>query len=229
MAETRETGAALHPNDLPPTDRTAVTRHPERGSRDRQLVYRILDEGLVAHVGLVWEGSPLVVPMGYGRQGDRLILHGSVNSRLLQALGDGVDACVTVTLLDGLVLARSTFHHSMNYRSVVAFGRARRIEGDVARRQALDALVEHLVPGRSHDARGPSTGEMMATEILEFPITEASAKVREGPPIDAAGDLALPVWAGVVPLAVAPGDPIAAPDLVADIPPPDYARSYRRP
>ena len=215
------TDPAIHP-----TRNTRVGRHPERASYDRSVIHAILDEGLVAHVGFVVHGRPVVLPMGYGRLGDRLILHGSAVSRMLRTLTDGVEACVTVTLLDGLVLARSTFHHSMNYRSVALFGRARVVEGDVARREALDALVEHLVPGRTRDARPPSPAEMEATEVLELPIDEASAKIRTGPPVDASGDLGLDVWAGVVPLRQVAGPPEPAPD--ADAPVPDYVTGYSR-
>jgi uncharacterized protein len=183
--------------DASRTDRARVRRHPERGSVDRRLVHAILDEGLVAHVGLVADGQPLVIPMSYGRAGDRLILHGAVPSRLMQTLAAGVPACVTVTLLDGLVLARSAFSHSMNYRSVVCFGRARPVEAADAKRRALDTLVEHLVPGRTRDARAPNARELSATAVLDFEIEEASAKVRSGPPRESAEDLPLPVWAGV--------------------------------
>ncbi len=209
--------------------RTTVRRLPKRGHYDRETIYSILDEGLVCHVGFAVDGHPYVIPMNYARDGDRLILHGSVASRLLGHLAEGFEACVTVTLLDGLVLARSTFHHSMNYRSVVAFGRARPIRDEVLKNRALDALVEHLVPGRSADARRPDDKELAATEVLEFPLDETSAKIRTGPPGDNDEDLALDVWAGVIPLPTEPGAPVPAPDLRAGIPTPGYVDRYRRP
>jgi nitroimidazol reductase NimA-like FMN-containing flavoprotein (pyridoxamine 5'-phosphate oxidase superfamily) len=211
------------------TERTRLTRHGERASYDRELVYGILDEGLICHVGFAVDGQSYVIPMGYARMGDRLILHGSVASRLMQALADGVEACVTVTLLDGLVLARSSFSHSMNYRSVVALGRATVLTLESEKREALDALVEHLVPGRLADLRESTVQEVAATAVLEFPLGEVSAKVRSGPPKDAEGDLGLPVWAGVIPLRLTPlqpePDPLQSPETQA----PDYATSYRRP
>lgn len=211
------------------TDRARVRRHPERGSLDRLLVHAILDEGFVAHVGFAADAQPFVIPMAYGRAGDRLILHGAAPSRLMDALAAGVQACVTVTLVDGLVLARSTFSHSMNYRSVVCFGRAHRLEADDEKRRALDALVEHLIPGRSREARGPNARELDATAVLEFAIEEASAKVRSGPPKEPPADVDLPVWAGVIPLAIAAAEPEPAPDLAGGIPQPGYVTNYRRP
>lgn len=212
------------------TPRTTVKRLKERGAYDRETVYRILDEGLVAHVGFAVDGRPFVIPVAYARQGDRLILHGSVVSRLLTTLADGIETCVTVTLLDGLVLARSVFNHSMNYRSVAVFGVAVPIRDPEEKMAALEALTEHLVPGRWAEARRPSKKEAAATEVLALPIDEASAKVRTGPPGDAKADLALPVWAGVVPFALlAPGAPVPAPDLGAGIELPASVARYRRP
>jgi len=210
------------------SERTTVRRLPERGRYDRETLHAILDEGVVCHVGFEVEGQPYVIPMGYARDGDRLILHGSAASRLLRRLGEGVSACVTVTLLDGIVAARSTFSSSMNYRSVVALGRARRLADPEEKRRALDALVEHLIPGRSRDARGATDRELAVTEVLEFPLDEASAKVRSGPPHDLEADYALPIWAGVIPLTMVPGPPESDPELPTGVEPPDYAVGYRR-
>ena len=203
----------------PASERTRVRRIAERGAYDRESLYRVLDEGLVGHVGFTGEdGQPYVIPMAYARQGDRLLLHGSVLSRLLRQVADGVPVCVTVTLLDGLVLARSVFHHSMNYRSAVVLGRAVPIRGRAEKLAALEALVEHLAPGRSAEARGPSEKELAATEIVAVPLDEASVKLRTGPPKDARGDLGLDVWAGVVPLRVTAGAPETAPDCKPGLP-----------
>ena len=210
------------------SERARPRRHAERGTTERAVVDAILDEGLVAHVGFVVDGQPYVIPMGYARDRDRILLHGSVKSRLMAALAAGVPACVTVTHLDGVVMARSTFHSSMNYRSAVVFGTARAIEDPAEKRRALDLLTEHLIPGRGADARGPDDGELAATQVVELSIEEATAKVRSGPPKDRPGDERLPIWAGVVPLAMAPGSPEAAPDLPAGIEPPDYVARYRR-
>lgn len=213
----------------PPTPRSRVRRIPGRGSHDPEVIRRILDEGLVAHVGFVDGGAPFVVPMGYARDGDRILLHGSAASRALRLLGAGVEACVAVTLLDGLVLARSAFHHSMNYRSVVALGRAKAVEEEAEKRRCLDVLLDRLVPGRGPDARPPDARELRATAVAAFPLDEAAAKARRGPPADDEEDLALPVWAGVVPVGSAYGVPEPAPDLAAGIPTPGYALRYRRP
>jgi hypothetical protein len=204
------TDPAIHP-----TRNTRVGRHPERASYDRSVIHAILDEGLVAHVGFVVHGRPVVLPMGYGRLGDRLILHGSAVSRMLRTLTDGVEACVTVTLLDGLVLARSAFHHSVNYRSVVVLGRAHAVDDDAEKEVALTAIVEKVLRGRSAACRPPSEAELRATHVVWLPLDEASAKVRSGPPIDAEEDYALPHWAGVIPLRVAAGEPEPDPRLDA--------------
>ncbi|MFQ5527425.1 MAG: pyridoxamine 5'-phosphate oxidase family protein [Thermoanaerobaculia bacterium] len=211
------------------TSRTRVRRIADRGHYDRGTIYSILDEGFVCHVGFVVEGQPYVIPTGYGRDGDRLILHGSVASRMFKHLAGGFDACVEVTLLDGLVLARSQFHSSMNYRSVVALGRAVPIRDEAEKLHALAVLVEHLVPGRGPDSRPPSDQELTVTEVLEFPLDEASAKIRVGPPGDDDKDLELGMWAGVLPLAVETGEPVAAPDLARGIGAPEYVRAFRRP
>jgi nitroimidazol reductase NimA-like FMN-containing flavoprotein (pyridoxamine 5'-phosphate oxidase superfamily) len=202
-----------------PTRRTTVRRNAKRGAYDREVVNAILDAGIVAHVGFVHEGQPYVIPMSYARDGDRLLLHGAGGSRLMRTLASGAPACVTVTLLDGIVLARSVFHHSMNYRSVVALGSATKLEG-AEKAAALETLVEGLVPGRSREARGPDRAELAATMILEFPLDEVSAKARSGPPADDPADLELPIWAGTIPLALRAGPAEPAPDARAtDLPP----------
>jgi uncharacterized protein len=203
----------MQPAEAPPTDRSAVRRHPERARYDREQIDAVLDEGLVAHVGVAIDGQAYVIPMAYGRDGDRLILHGSVASRLLRSLGGGVPVCVTVTLLDGLVLARSTFHHSMNYRSVVVLGTARRIDDAAEAAAALDALVEHVVPGRTDETRPPSDPELRRTAVLELLLDEASMKERSGGALDEPDDVDLPVWAGVIPIGVAAGAPVPNGDL----------------
>ena len=214
---------------LAPTARTTVRRQPDRGRYDRDQVHAILDEGLVAHVGLVSGDGPVVIPMLYGRDGDRLLLHGSTASRLMRGGAKGLDMCVTVTLVDGLVLARSAFHHSMNYRSVVVFGQATPVTDLDERRAALDTLVDHIVPGRGADVRPPSDKELRSTLVLALPLDECSVKLRTGPPLDDEEDLDRYTWAGVVPLTTVPGAPVAAPDLRADPPVPAYATGYRRP
>jgi len=191
-----------------PTPRTTIKRLPARGSYDRERIYRILDEGLVCHLGFALEGAPFVIPTGYARVGDHLYVHGSAASRTLRTLAGGVDVCVTVTLLDGLVLARSAFHHSMNYRSVVVFGRAVPIEEPAAKLAALRAIVEQLVPERWDQVRAPNAQELKATLVLALPLQEASAKIRSGPPLDDEADHALPVWAGVIPLRLTASPPI---------------------
>lgn len=202
-----------------PTRRTTVRRNPKRGMYDRDVVNAILDAGIVAHVGFVHEGQPYVIPMSYARDGDRLLLHGAGGSRLMRTLASGAPACVTITLLDGIVLARSVFHHSMNYRSVVALGSARKLEGE-EKAGALEALVEGLVPGRSREARAPDRAELSATMILAFPLDEVSAKARSGPPADDPADLELPIWTGTIPLALRPGPVEPAPDARGtDLPP----------
>jgi len=212
-----------------PSPRTAVRRLPERGAYDRATIDAILDEGLVCHVGFVAEGQPFVIPTAYARIGDRLYLHGSSGGRMLRALAGGAPLCATVTILDGLVLARSAFHHSVNYRSVVVLGVALPVADAEERLAALRAVVEHVVPGRWRDARRPSAKELAQTLVVSLPIDEASAKLRSGPPRDDAEDLALPVWAGEIPLRLAPGTPVADPSLPAELEPPAYALRYARP
>jgi nitroimidazol reductase NimA-like FMN-containing flavoprotein (pyridoxamine 5'-phosphate oxidase superfamily) len=202
---------------------------PERASYDREAAHAILDEGLVAHVGLATDDGPVVIPMLYGRDGDTLLLHGSPASRLLRGGAKGTQMCVTVTLVDGLVLARSAFHHSMNYRSVVVFGQATPIADLDRRRAALDRLVEHIVPGRSAEAREPNEREVRGTLVLALPLDECSVKVRAGKPLDEDDDMDLPVWAGVIPLTTVAGAPVTTDDLRSDASPPAYAMHYARP
>jgi nitroimidazol reductase NimA-like FMN-containing flavoprotein (pyridoxamine 5'-phosphate oxidase superfamily) len=195
-----------------PTQRTRLHRLPARGSYDREVVAAILDEARICHVGFVADGQPYVIPTIHARFEDELVFHGARASRLLKAMAGPV--CVTVTLLDGLVLARSAFHHSMNYRSVVVLGIAREVTDPDRRRRALDRIVEHVAPGRIAVARGPNDKELAATRVMAVPLDEVSAKIRTGPPIDEPEDMELPCWAGVIPLRVVVGDPIDAPDLM---------------
>jgi nitroimidazol reductase NimA-like FMN-containing flavoprotein (pyridoxamine 5'-phosphate oxidase superfamily) len=214
--------------DFPQTERTTLKRLPKRGVFDRELVYGILDEGFVCHVSFAVDGQPFVIPTGYARVGDQLLIHGSQVSRMLRTLSSGIDVCVAVTLVDGLVLARSAFHHSVNYRSVVIFGRAAMVEERDAKLAALFAFSEHVIPGRWNDVREPTEQELKATTVLLLPLVEVSAKVRTGPPLDDEEDYALPIWAGVVPLNIAAGDPVNDPRLPENIAPPAYALKYSR-
>lgn len=208
------------------TARTTLKRLPKRGSFERQTVYDILDEGFVCHVAFVADGHPVVIPTAYGRVGDRLYLHGARASRMLKALGAGADVCVNVTLVDGLVLARSAFHHSINYRSVVVFGRARVVESGEEKRAALLAFMEHVVPGRWDEVREPTGQELDATLVLSLDLEEASAKVRTGPPVDDEEDYQLPVWAGVLPLQVRRGEPVPDPRLNEGTRPPGWLEEF---
>ena len=210
------------------TERTKLKRLPKRGHFDRETVYGILDEGFICHVGFAPQGQPFVIPTGYARVDDKLYIHGSQASRMLRTLSGGIDACVTVTIVDGLVLARSAFHHSMNYRSVVIFGRARIVEDREEKMAALVALSEHIVRGRWADVREPNEEEFIKTTVLELPLVEASAKIRTGPPLDDEEDYALPMWAGVIPLSLQAGEPINDPRLPDGIEVPEYALNYRR-
>jgi uncharacterized protein len=210
-----------------PSERTRVRRLPKRARYERDEVRAILREGLICHLGFAVDGRPYVIPTSYGLDGDTLYLHGSSASRALRALGRGVEASVAVTLLDGVVLARSGFHHSYNYRSVVLFGVAEPVEEPERKLAALRAFVEHAVPGRWDEVRGPSERELRATSVLALDLEEAAAKVRSGPPIDDDEDYGLPVWAGVVPLGVAVGAPEPDPRLADGIPLPPYAADYR--
>ena len=209
------------------TERTRVRRLPERAAYDRATVHAILDEGFLCHLGFVVDAQPYVIPTGYARVGETVFLHGSTGSRL--ELRPGMDVCVTVTLVDGLVLARSAFHHSMNYRSVMAIGRTRPLTDPGEKEAALRALVEHIVPGRSDEVRGGDPRELAATAVLALPLAEVSAKVRTGPPSDDEPDYAQPIWAGVLPLAVTPGEPAPDPVLDPSIPTPAHVASWSRP
>jgi nitroimidazol reductase NimA-like FMN-containing flavoprotein (pyridoxamine 5'-phosphate oxidase superfamily) len=208
--------------------RTTVRRLPDRAGYDRATVDAILDEALICHVGYVVNGSPVVIPTIHWRDGEQLYFHGSAASRMLRSLKDGVDACVTVTLLDGLVMARSAFHHSMNYRSVVVLGKAREVTDREEKLRALDALVEHVCAGRTADVRPPNESELRQTLVLALPITEASAKIRTGGPLDDEEDYALDTWAGVIPLRIVPQTPIADGRLRNGIQVPRYASNYSR-
>lgn len=210
------------------SSRTKVKRAPKRGHYDFETVAQILDEGLVCHVGFVVEGQPFVIPTAYGRLDDQVYIHGAGASRMLRALQTGIEVCMTVTLLDGLVLARSAYHHSMNYRSVVLFGTAQLVERAEEKMTALKAFTEHVMRGRWDDVRSPNDAELAATCVLGLPITEASAKIRSGPPIDDAADYGLPIWAGVLPLTQNAGTPLADPALTGDIAVPENVMQYVR-
>ena len=211
-----------------PTQRTRVVREAQRGVYDRETVYNILDEGFVCHVGFVVDGQPFVIPTSYGRSGDKLYIHGSAASRMLRNLDQGIAVCITVTLLDGLVLARSIFNHSMNYRSVVILGTASVVKDPAEKLAALHSLSEHILPGRWDDSRQPNDQELKATFALRVPIDEFSAKVRQGPPIDDEEDYAFRTWAGVIPLSTLSGKPIADNRSDPTIPVPEYASAYTR-
>jgi nitroimidazol reductase NimA-like FMN-containing flavoprotein (pyridoxamine 5'-phosphate oxidase superfamily) len=214
----------------PPTAKTRVRRHPERGAYDRATIDAILDEALICHVAWVGEdGRPRVIPTIHARDGDTLYIHGSQASRTLRALRGDLPLCLEATLIDGLVLARSTFNHSMNYRSVVVYATAREVTDPAEQARAQEILVEHVIRGRAAEARLPNTQELKQTAILALPLDEASAKVRVGGPKDPDEDLDLDVWAGVLPVGLAIGDPIADPALKTGIELPDYVRDYRRP
>lgn len=210
------------------TARTTLKRHPERGRFDRAAVYAILDEALVCHVGFVVDGQPFVIPTGFARHGDTLLIHGSAASRMLQAAQGGIPLCVTVTVLDGLVLARAAYDHSMNYRSVVVLGTARLVDDPAEKLEALRAFTEHMVRGRWDQVRHPSPNELKATSVLALPLHEASAKVRQGPPVDNEEDYALPVWAGVVPLTLVAAPPIPDPRLAGGLEPSANVLEYHR-
>lgn len=210
------------------TERTTLKRLPKRGSYDREVVYGILDEAFLCHVGFVVDGQPFVIPTGYGRDGDTLYIHGSAASRMLRSLERGVDVCVTVTLLDGLVLARSAFHHSMNYRSVVILGKASLVTEEEEKMQALLTISENIIHGRWNEVRPPTASEMKATSVLRVPLVEVSAKIRTGPPIDDEEDYELDIWAGVLPLHLVPGEPVADECLKAGLEPSSCILNYSR-
>lgn len=215
-------------NTLLKTDRTTISRHPERGSWDRDAAYAILDEGMVAHVGFDTGHGVTVIPMTYARLGDELFLHGAVASRWLSSFGEGSPVSISITLLDGLVLAQSAFSHSMNYRSVVCFGVALQVTDRKRKKAAFQAFVEHLVPGRWHDCRQPDDKEIDATIVLSVPIAEASVKVRSGPPRDSEKDVGLGYWTGVVPLQITAGEPLPDPLMEPARPSPRYVAAYKR-
>ena len=211
-----------------PTDRTQVKRLPKRGAYDRETVFKILDEAFVCHVGFVVDGQPYVIPTNFGRSGDTLYLHGSAASRMLRTLSEGIPVCVTVTLVDGLVLARSAFHHSVNYRSVVILGTAHLVGDPAEKMEALRLFTEHIMKGRWDDIRLPTDQEMKGTTVLALPMEEVSAKVRTGGPIDDEEDYTLPMWAGVLPLPVVPAVPIPDARLNPKTEIPSYMKGYRR-
>ncbi len=210
------------------TEKTTLKRRHDRGTFDRDTVYSILDEAFVCHAGFVVEGQPYVIPTGYARVDDQLYIHGSAASRMLRTLAQGVDVCVTVTLVDGLVLARSAFHHSMNYRSVVVLGRAQVVKSLSEKKAAMRALTDHIIPGRWEEVRGPYDQELKATLVLRLPLVEVSAKIRTGPPVDEESDLQYPVWAGVLPLKTFSETPVR--DVLCDpaIPVPACVSRYSR-
>lgn len=214
--------------ELSTTDRTRVRRAPERAAGDPAALHEVLDEGLICHVGFVDGGSPVVIPTSYGRDGDVVYLHGSTGSRMMRQLATGVPVCLTVTLLDGLVLARSVMHHSMNYRSAVVFGRARAVDDADERLHAFQVIVEHLVPGRWADARHPNRREAAATAVVALDLAEASVKLRTGPPSDDEIDLDDGTWAGVLPVTTTVGAPVADAYTPPGVGAPPYAVCYRR-
>ncbi|HET8549548.1 MAG TPA: pyridoxamine 5'-phosphate oxidase family protein [Bryobacteraceae bacterium] len=211
-----------------PTERTRVRRLAKRAAYDRATVHAILDQGFICHVAFVVDGSPVVLPTAYGRAGERLFIHGSAANRMLSTAAKGVDIAVAVTLVDGLVLARSAFHHSINYRSVVLFGRARLLADPAEKNEALRVISEHIIRGRWEQVRPPSEKELSMTSVIAVELDEVSAKVRTGPPLDDADDMDYPVWAGVLPLLMEAGAPV--PDGDASHAPaiPEYIRNYRR-
>ncbi len=211
-----------------PTPRTRVVREPHRADYDRETVYQILDEGFLCHVGFAVDGQPYVIPTSYGRKDSSLYIHGSAASRMLRQMKDGIPVCITVTLLDGLVLARSIFNHSMNYRSVVILGKATLVDDPQEKLAALRSLSEHILPGRWDDARQPNERELKQTSVLRVPIEEFSAKIRQGPAIDDEEDYSFPTWAGVVPLEMVAGTPIDDARLLPGKEVPEYAKHYGR-
>jgi len=216
------------PDTFPSSDRTRVVREANRAVYDRDAIYRILDEGLVCHIGFADEGQPFVIPTMYARIGNNLYVHGSAASRMLRGLSTGLPVCITVTLTDGLILARSVFNHSMNYRSVVALGQATLIDDPAEKLRALQAFTEKLIPGRWNDARQPNERELKATSILKLPLTEVSAKVRTGDVEDDAEDYAFPIWAGVIPLRLVADAPLRDRRCDPAIPTPAYASNFKK-
>lgn len=213
---------------FPKTEKTRIKRLPKRGHYDRETIYQILDEALICHVGIVENRQPFVMPINFARMGDEIILHGAIASRLLKHIAAKKPVCIEATIVDGLVLARSVFHSSVNYRSVVLFGKGRAVVSDEEKLAALEAVVEHLIPGRWRDARLPNPKELKATSVVAIKIDEASAKVRSGPPGDDAEDYALPIWAGVLPLEATTLTPVPDEVMPKDIPAPEYVKKYSR-
>lgn len=211
-----------------PTERTRIKRLPKRANFERASIYKILDEGFVCHVGFAVDDQPFVLPTAYARVDDKLLIHGSAASRMMRALASEIDVCVSVTLVDGLVLARSAFHHSMNYRSVVVFGKAQVIRDEAKKTDALRAFTEHIVPGRWSEIRPPNKKELKGTLVLSLALAEASAKTRTGAPVDDEEDYAINVWAGVIPLEFSAKKPIADAKLKSDIKIPPYISNYKR-
>jgi uncharacterized protein len=214
-------------SDTPPSERAKINRLPERGAYDRETIYSILDEGMVCHVGFAIGGQPFVIPMTYARSGDKLLVHGFGGSRLMRAMKNGAELCVTVTHVDALVLARSAFHHSMNFRSVMAFGKARLIEDDGEKTAAFRKFFEHLVPGRWIDVRPPNVKELAQTALFEIPLDEVSAKIRTGPAVDEKADYELDTWAGLLPFELKSGSPQEDPNLKSGIRLPDYLDPHK--
>jgi uncharacterized protein len=210
------------------TERTKLKRIPKRGNFERKTIYKILDEAFVCHVGFAVENQPFVIPTSFARIGNSLMIHGSAASRMMRNLSDGIEVCVTVTLIDGLVLARSAFHHSMNYRSVIVLGKAKLISDEQEKFEALKAFTEHIIPNRWEEIRPPNAKELKRTTVLSLPITEASAKIRVGNPVDDEEDYAMNVWAGVLPLNLRSGKPIADERLKEGIEIPPHVLNYQR-
>ena len=210
-----------------PSDRTEVRRLPERAVYDRETIHAIVDEALICHVGFLADASPVVIPTIHARIDDTLYFHGSPASRMLRGMKKGMEVSIAITLLDGLVVARTPFHQSLNYRSVIVFGEARLVDDPDEKQLALKAVTDHMTPGRLKDSRPPSEKEIAGTLVLAVPLDEVSAKVRIGPPVDEEDDIGLPYWAGVVPLSIVPGAPIPSPEV--DWPAPEYLTDYRRP
>jgi uncharacterized protein len=216
------------PDSCSVTPRTQVKRRAQRGNYDRAVIHQILDEGLICHVGFVVDGQPFVIPTAYGRIDEQIYIHGSPMSRMLRSLQQGIEVCITVTLLDGLVLARSAFHHSMNYRSVLIFGKAIVVEAPAEKMTALKAFTEHIIRDRWAEVRPPTPPELAGTLVLALSLAEASAKIRTGPPVDDEADYALPVWAGELPLRVIAGAPVADPRSTEGIAVPEYIQALLR-
>jgi nitroimidazol reductase NimA-like FMN-containing flavoprotein (pyridoxamine 5'-phosphate oxidase superfamily) len=210
------------------TTRNRIQRLPKRGHYDRETIHRILDEALICHVGFAEQGQPYVIPINFARVGDSIVLHGAKASRLLRHIEAGQPVCVEATIVDGLVLARSVFNHSVNYRSVVVFGKGRLVEDEQEKLAALRAVTEHLIPGRWGEARQPNRKELNATRVVSIPIEEASAKVRVGPPVDDPEDMSRPVWAGILPLAETALAPVPDELQATEVPLPGYIARYSR-